>query len=457
MLGLLDNKYQASILRKWTPVLEAGPSIDDEYTRLATAMVLETTHRDFVQRGLIKEESGISAGTSGPVGDGSVAAGVLGSGDYHWPSIVIPMVRRIFPTLTAHELVGVQPMNGPIGFAFALRAKYGSNGQLGVGNIDASSYEIGYNNINTGFTGVSGNIGTTVTSGSFWQAYAGAAASTQLDFAGGGQTLANGEYATVNTDYPMAKFDLIKKGVEAKTRKLAANWSPELAEDMMAMHGVDVESEMINILTFEIGAEIDRQLISEQVKAAIAGGMTSTWTPVSADGRNQLERIGTLLTEVVDRANTIAINTRRGAGNFVVASPKVTSVLQRLGSNAFVSANSATLPSVPATGVGALVKVGLINDGSQLLVRDSFAQGNYALVGYKGQHPGDSGIIYCPYIPVQLQHAIKDGSLTPEVGARSRYGVMNSVWEAANYYQFIKIDDLQATALGSDGSRIFLA
>jgi hypothetical protein len=454
MLGLLDNKYQANILEKWAAVLEAGPVIKDEYTRLATAQVLETTHRDFVQRGLIKEESGMSAGTSGPAGNGSAAAGVLGSGDYHWPSIVIPMVRRIFPSLTAHELVGVQPMNGPIGFAFALRAMHGANGNLGVGNINASTLEIGYNNIRTDYTGTSGNVAAGTTSGDYWKAYAGVA-SSGINMLGQGQLTATGEYATVDGTYPMAKFDLIKKGVEARTRKLAAHWSPELAEDMMAMHGVDVEAEMINILTYEIGAEIDRQLISEQVKSAIVGGMTSTWSPVSADGRNQIERIGTLLTQVIDRSNQIATNTRRGAGNFVVASPKVTSVLQRLGSNGFVKADSAAMPSVPSVGIGALVKVGLINDGSQLLVRDTFAVGNYALVGYKGQHPGDSGIIYCPYIPVQLTKAVKTDSLTPEVGARTRYGVMDSVFDSKNYYQFIKIDDMTNVGLAADGSRIF--
>jgi len=449
MFGLVDKKYQSTVLNKWDGILEAGASIGNESTKLSTAMVLETTQRDFIRKGLLTE-TGMSVGDTN-VGGGDTS-GMLATGQMNWPSIVIPMVRRIFPTLTAHELVGVQPMNGPIGFAFAFRAKYGGNGNLGVGNL-ADSGEIGHNTMNTAYTGTSGNIGATVTSGDYWAAYSGDSG------AGGGQATATGEYATVDGTYPSATFDFIKKGVEAKTRKLAAHWSPELAEDMQAMHGVDVESEMINILTYEIGAEIDRQLISEQVKAAIAGGNTSTWTPVSADGRNQLERIATLLTEVVDRSNTIATNTRRGAGNFVVASPKVTTVLQRLGSNAFVRADNAAMPSVPANGIGALVKVGLINDGSQLLVRDTYAgaSGNYALVGYKGQHPGDSGIIYCPYIPIQLQHAIKDGTLTPEVGARSRYGVMNSVWEAANYYQFIKIDDMTATSLGADGSRIFMS
>ena len=443
MLGLLDNKYQANILEKWSAVLEAGPEIKDEYTKLATAQVLEQTHKDFVQRGLIKE-AGMTVG--GVAGNGS-PNGVLGNTDFHWPSIVIPMVRRIFPTLTAHELVGVQPMNGPIGFAFALRAMYGENGNLGVGNLDLNTTEIGHNTINTDYTGTSASH---TADAAMWEAYTG---KTTI---GSGQTTALGEYAEIDDTYPMAKFDLIKKGVEAKTRKLAAHWSPELAEDMMAMHGVDVEAEMINILTYEIGAEIDRQLISEQVKAAIVGGMTSTWTPVSADGRNQLERISTLLTEVIDRSNTIATNTRRGAGNFVVASPKVTSVLQRLGSNAFVKADSAAMPTLPNNGIGALVKVGLINDGSQLLVRDTFANGNFALVGYKGQHPGDSGIIYCPYIPVQLTHSIKDATLTPEVGARTRYGVMDSVFDSKNYYQFIKIDDMNNTALAAEGGRIFL-
>jgi len=455
MIELQDKQYQEQLVTKWSPVLDAGDPITNPQKRISTAMVLESTQKDFEKRGMITEdESGMGVGVAG---NGTASTGVLGTSDYHWPSIVIPTVRRIFPQLMAHELVGVQPMTAPIGFAFALRAKYGANGQLGVGNLDLSTTELGYNTVDTRYTGVSGLLDGTAASATttldFWSSYFGAANTT---FRGQGQSTATGEYATLNGTYPMAKFDLIKAGVEAKSRKLAANWSPELAEDMMAMHGIDVDGEMINILTYEVGAEIDRQLLTEMVKSAITGGKTSTWTPVSADGRNQIERIGTLMTSINDKSQEIATATRRGSANFVITSPKVTAVIQRLNSNSFVSSNNASMPSVPETGVGSLVKVGLINDGTQLLIRDTFAGGNFALLGYKGNSPWDAGVIYSPYIPLQLMRAIKDSDFTPEVGVRTRYGVMGNVWGSSNYYQFIAINDLTDTHLAADGGRVFM-
>lgn len=235
----------------------------------------------------------------------------------------------------------------------------------------------------------------------------------------------------------------MKSAVEAKTRKLAAHWSPELAEDMQAMHGIDVEREMVNTLTYEVGAEIDRQIITEMVKAAITGNSTSEWSPVSADGLDQMGRLATLLTQITVEAQQIAIRTRRGNANFVVTTPRVTALLQQMSINKYTSfKNTDAIPTVPDTGVGALAKVGLINDDSMLLVRDSYASNgaaDYALLGYRGKQAGDSGIIYCPYIPLQLSKVLQPGSFTPSVGARTRYGVMSNPWDAKNFYHFMKI------------------
>jgi len=465
---LYDNKYAASILNKWNTVLEAGPAIENDQVKLTTAMVLENTERDFRRQGLITEETGASVNPT--LGASEVAPatnGVLGTSDFHWPSIVIPMVRRIFPSLISHEIVGVQPMNGPIGFAFAFRAKYGTNGQLGLGNLDlgtsnantgdlafGNGTEIGYNYVDSRYTGVSA-AATAATTGTMWSAYAGSTGQRFVD--GQGQTTGAGEYNDVNSTYPMAKFELVKAAVEAKTRKLAANWSPELAEDMMAMHGIDVEAEMINILTYEIASEIDRQLLNEQVKVAITANKTSVWDAVSADGRNQIERIGTLLTQLNLMSNKIAETTRRGSANFCIASTRVTSLLQRLNAESFTPVTKGAIPSLPNSGVGSLIKVGLINGGAQLLIRDTFAGGNYALLGYKGTHQGDSGVVYCPYIPVQMMKAVKTDNFTPEVGARTRYGVLNNVWGSGNYYQFLALNNLSGVGLAGDdaGTRQF--
>jgi hypothetical protein len=464
MEGLFDAREAQKLKAKWAPVLEAGPAIDSEEKKLTTAMVLETTHRSFVQRGLIVEaETGMDSGIAGT---GSASTGVLGANDFHWPSMVIPMVRRIFPALISQEIVGVQPMTGPIGFAFAFRAMYGVNGILGDGSFNnptandvngitgATGAEIGYNNVFTQYTGTS-SVASTGTAASYWSAYAG----TKINEGQGAALGTDTEYAKLNDKYPMAKFQLIKQGVEAKTRKLGAQWSPEVAEDMMAMHGIDVESEMVNTVTYEIAAEIDRQLLNEQVKVAITGGKTSDWTPVSADGRNQIERIGTLLTHLNTKSNKIAEATRRGSANFCIASTGVTSILQRLAADAFQPASKGAIPSLPNSGVGSLIKVGLINGGAQLLIRDTFAGGDYALLGYKGEHRGDSGVVYCPYIPVQMIKAMNPETLTPVLGARTRYGVLNNVWGSANYFQFVRIvglaDTNVANEYGSLGQRVF--
>ena len=478
MNDILDKNVTANLLAKWGPVLDAGAPIVSESVRISTAMVLENTERDFkmkgqmgrvneAEAGMIDQGSGGITGGSSPVNPS--ANGVLGVSDFHWPSIVIPMVRRIFPALISNEIVGVQPMSGPVGFAFAFRARYGANGSLGAGDLDlgtgattnppsSTGTEIGYNMVDTRYTGTSATDTSGYDQSDYWTAYTGA---SPRFTDGEGVHTGLGEYATGNNTYPMARFELLKAAVEAKTRKLGANWSPELAEDMQAMHGIDVESEMINMITYEIAAEIDRQLLNEQVKAAITGDKTSTWTPVSADGRNQIERIGTLLTHLNIKSNQIAESTRRGAANYCIASTRVTSLLQRLNAEAFTPSNKGSIPSLPNSGVGALIKVGMINAGAQLMIRDTFAQGDYALLGYKGDHRGDAGVIYCPYIPVQMMKDVNYTNFTPVLGARTRYGVLNSVWGSSNYFQFVSCAGMTSVGLaneyGTFGGRVFTA
>ena len=455
MLSLLDSKHQRKLLKKWAPILESGAKIESDTTKTALAQVLENTRNYYASKGLLMEEApagSVSHAKGSMLGKYTRGDGVMNGtyrnpytggemGDYYLPNVVMPILRRIFPTLIANELVGVQPLNGPIGFAMAYRPTYNGNGQVGVGNLKTAA-EIAYNPVDTRYTGISANtdeFGPVPEEDAMWKAYAG---NSDHAWQGVGADTDKAEWADINEGtYPTVTFGLVKTGVEAKTRKLGAHWSPELAEDMQAMHGIDVEKEMINILSYEIGAEIDRQIITEMVKAAITGGSTSEWTPVSADGLDQMGRLATLLTQITIEAQQIAIRTRRGNANFVVTSPKVCALLQQMSMNKFTSfKNGANAPSVPDTGVGALTKVGLINDDQQLLVRDSYASGDYVLMGYKGSHPGDSGIIYCPYIPIQLAKVLQPGTFTPSVGARTRYGVMSTPWDAKNYYHFMKVD-----------------
>ena len=456
--GIYTDPHQKKLLKKWGMILESGKKIENEQTKVVLAQVLENTRNHYINKGLINEAGIRQEQVVGPYNKGT---GVLKGadsqpyaggqyGDFYLPNVVMPMLRRIMPDLIANDLVAVQPLNGPVGFALAYRPTLHKHGSFTNGLT--SDAEIGYNPVDTGWTGAKGTQPTGHEE--FLSAYAGDT------WFGEGADLDKAEYAKLGYDYPTVSFGLVKSTVEAKTRKLAAHWSPELAEDMQAMHGVDVEREMVNTLTYEVGAEIDRQIVTEMVKAAVIGGSTSKWSPISADGLDQMGRLATLLTQITIEANQIAIRTKRGNANFVITTPRVCALLAQLGMNKYTSFKaSANMPSVPDTGVGALAKVGLINDDQQLLIRDSYVQAadsDYILMGYKGKQNGDSGIIYMPYIPLQLNKVMQPDTFTYSVACRTRYGIMSSPWDAKNYYHFMKVENCTGE-YAWNGSRHFIA
>ena len=468
--SLLADPHQKKLLKRWEKILESGTPIQSESTKVALAQILENTYSYYQMKGMLneagvaqpdivgKKQNGVLRGQDGYAGatGGHVYPGDTGYGDYYLPNVVMPMLRRIMPDLLANELVAVQPLNGPVGFALAYRPLYGDNGSMTNGK--KSDREIGYNPVDTTWTGLTADAETTKLvkdNAEYLSAY-----TTDLSWYGRGAEIGRkSEYLTLDDDYPTVTFGLLKSTVEARTRKLAAHWSPELAEDMQTMHGIDVEREMVNTLTYEVGAEIDRQIVTDMAKAAIIGGSTSKWSPISADGLDQMGRLATLLTQITIEAQQIAIRTKRGNANFLITTPRVCALLQQMGMNKFASfKNGASMPSVPDTGVGALAKIGLINDDSMLLIRDAHVQAkdsDYVLMGYKGKQAGDSGIIYCPYIPLQLARVTQPGSFTPSVGARTRYGIMNNPWDAKNYYTYMKIEGCTSEYTWN-GSRHFI-
>ena len=468
--SLLADPHQKKLLKRWEKILESGTPIKSESTKVVLAQILENTYNDYQMKSMLneagvaqpdivgKKQNGVLRGQDGYAGatGGHVYPGDTGYGDYYLPNVVMPMLRRIMPDLLANELVAVQPLNGPVGFALAYRPLYGDNGSM---TPDVKSdREIGYNPVDTTWTGLTADADTKKIvdeNAEYLSAY-----TTDLSWYGRGAEIGSkSEYLTLDENYPTVTFGLLKTTVEARTRKLAAHWSPELAEDMQTMHGIDVEREMVNTLTYEVGAEIDRQIVTDMVKAAIIGGSTSKWSPLSADGLDQMGRLATLLTQITIEAQQIAIRTKRGNANFLITTPRVCALLQQMGMNKFTSfKNGASMPSVPDTGVGALAKIGLINDDSMLLIRDAHVQAkdsDYVLMGYKGKQAGDSGIIYCPYIPLQLARVMQPGSFTPSVGARTRYGIMNNPWDAKNYYTYMKIEDCTSKYTWN-GSRHFI-
>lgn len=316
--ALIADPHQRKLLKKWSAILESGKKIQSESTKIALAQVLENTRNYFIRNGMLNEATdvkGNGVSQTRPVGPFIKGNGVLNGtdsypyvngtpGDFYLPNVVMPMLRRVMPDLIANDLVAVQPLNAPTGYALAYRPIYNKNGIVGKGTLDTDR-EIGYAPTDTRYSGV---VNPELTASfqsaevsSYWDAYAGA---QENAWGGAGAPLGPAsEFASLyDGTYPTVSFGLVKACVEAKTRKLAAHWSPELAEDMQAMHGIDVEREMVNTLTYEVGAEIDRQIITEMVKAAIVGGSTSTWTPLSADGLDQMGRLATLLTQITIEA-----------------------------------------------------------------------------------------------------------------------------------------------------------
>ena len=472
---MINAKLAASLLDKWSLVMEAAAPIEDEELKLNTAIVMENTERRMLRKptlGWVNEAfethaDAMDVSAAGIAGL-DAAKGVLGtnadgSQNNVLPTMLIPMVRRIFPELMAQETVSVQPMTGPVGFAFAYRAMYGDRGQIdgafvtpsgAVGGTTAN--ELGFNNMYANFSGASADpaAGAVSTKAAAWAKYTGGKAGLY----GVGVATADGEWAGVgynNPTYPQVKFSLLHKEVVARTRKLAAHWSLDVQEDANAMQGIDVSEEMMSGIGYELAAEIDRQILSSQIWAAINGDKIAMWSPASADGYDQMTRLGTLITDINYYSNKIAENTRRGSANFAIASTKATSLIQRFQTTPFQANENGKIPTLPKTGVGSLLKVGMINNGNQLLIRDTFAGGDYLLLGFKGSQKGDTGVIFCPYVPVQMMKAVDPQTFSPILGARTRYGVLDNVWGADNYYYFMSLEGLNNKVPGIQAEKLF--
>lgn len=457
----IDEERAGTLLEKWAPVLdytsENVKAITDDHSRLNTAILLENQ-----ESWCLKENSagagGVfgSAGSMGHGGAMTPAQDFYATGDARLPKILIPMIRRTFPELITNEIVGVQPMSGPVGLAFAMRYKYeteslGStgidghtNGSTTTGNNGQprqnDATEAGYQKLDTRFTGassaaLSGDTGLGI---DFVDNDAGIAAK-----------LADYEL-TGNIPQMVVSFE--KTAVEAGTRRLAARWSVELEQDLKNMNGIDIDTELTNAMSYEIQAEIDREMLMRMVQVAANAGSgkgVSTWSPASADGRWMAERNRDLYAKIIVEANRIAIRNRRGAANFLVATPRVCAILEMLPEFQWmqVQGNVNTQP------VG-IARVG--NLGGRFNVyrdtrteaqyedgqRSSTGRMEYILLGYKGPEFYDTGIIYCPYIPVMVQRTVGPNDFAPRVGLLTRYGVVDNIFGADLYYHVIVIKNL---------------
>ena len=407
-----------TLQKKWSPVLDHPelPKIADPHRRAVTAAILENQERAF------REETGIlneatPTNIVGTAGGFTGAATATGPGAGYDP-ILISLIRRSLPNLMAYDLCGVQPMNGPTGLIFAMRSTY--NGQT-LGS-PATTTEAFYNEANTAFAGTGEHLGL---SGSTVNP----ANSTTFLLAntGVGLSTATGEG---NISAEMG-FSIEKVTVTANTRQLKASYSIELAQDLKAVHGLDAETELSNILSTEILAEINREVVRSIYSIAKVGGpadagiMNLATGSADVDGRWQVEKYKNLIFAIERDLNKIARETRRGKGNLIVCSSDIASALAMSGLLDYNSGlTGQTNLDVDPTGntfVGTLfgrVKV--------YIDPYSIATQNYVVSGYKGSAVYDAGLFYCPYVPLQMVRAIDPDSFQPRIGFKTRYGmVMN--------------------------------
>lgn len=358
--------------------------------------------------------------------------------------IALALVRRVFPDLFAHKVVGVQALNGPVGLAYALRYAYDVAGIPPTTSFNGGSdaYEAGFKAMNeySGFTGSQAGSALSIATSALYDA---TNASTFGKFGTGAVTSA-AEQWKVGTTMPGGKIFLDKVAIEAKSRKLGAAFSLESAQDIRSMQGIEIEREMLNILSYEVGAELDREILGRMMQAAInvsLGGETPTIVnAASTDGRWSQEKFSNIINVIIKKANDIATATFRNSGNFVIVSPRVATALQAAGpqfTNNSADVNASTT----------LAEVGKIN-GTITVYRDAYAVRDYALVGYKGPSTSDTGLIYSPYITGLFNRAIDPNTFGINVGVMSRYAITDTLLGSGRYYRVLLINNLD-TVIGA--------
>ena len=399
-MALLNEELQT----KWSPVLDHPElaKITDPYKKAVTAIVLEN------------QQNAMDSDRQSMMNEGT--AGNLAAGISNFDPILISLVRRALPNLIAYDVAGVQPMTGPTGLIFALRSRYG----------DQSGSEAFYNEANTIFSGIIGNSGASGTANSPVGAN-GPVANTVFD-SGTGMSTAAGE--TLDAAFAQMSITIDKVTVSAKTRALKAEYSLEMAQDLKAIHGLDAETELSNVLSTEILAEMNREVIRTIYTVAKAGAQFGTVTSgvfdldTDSNGRWSVERFKGLIYHIEREANQIAKATRRGKGNILIVSSDVASALAMAGVLQYTPALSADL-QVDDTGN---TFAGLLHGRIKVYIDPYFggSANNLELctVGYKGTSPYDSGLFYCPYVPLQMVRAVDPGTFQPKIGFKTRYGLV---------------------------------
>ena len=435
------------LIEKWSPVLneESAGKITDNHRKAVTAAILENQERAFAdeaaQGQMLSEAAPANATTSAS----------------NWNPVLIALVRRAMPNLMAYDICGVQPMSGPTGLIFAMKSRYGAG--------TTTATEALFNEADTRFSGDSSathdsdNASGLNVANLDSDSTADDARLTSI-FAGGMPTAsAEALGSTGGSDFNQMGFTIEKQTVTAKSRALKAEYSLELAQDLKAIHGLDAETELANILSTEILAEINREVIRTINSQAKTGALQASTAvngifdlSTDADGRWSVEKFKGLIVQIEREANVIAKETRRGKGNFIICSSDVASALAASGMLDYAPAMSTNL-NVDDTGN---TFAGVLNGRTKVYV-DPYASVDYVTVGYKGTNPYDAGLFYCPYVPLTMVRAVGEDTFQPKIGFKTRYGMAANPYVTGaisnnglgtvkqnQYYRIFRVDNILA-------------
>lgn len=397
------------LVNKWGEVLNySAPGLEpikDAYKKNIVAQLLENTVSDVETQARFQSTSLINE---------AAPTNSTGASISNFDPVLIALVRRAMPNLIAYDICGVQPMTGPTGLIFAMRSRYTSQ----------TGDEAFYHEANTAFATVApgGNApgaahtGTTPTGDPSTYNYAGGMSTSQAEALG----------TAGNTAWPEMGFSIEKVTVTAESRALKAEYSIELAQDLKAIHGLDAESELASILSTEVLAEINREVVRTIYQSAVAGAQDNVATAgefdldVDSNGRWMVEKFKGLMYQLEREANQIAKDTRRGKGNIIICSSDVASALQMAGVLDYTPALQANQMNIDDTGN---TFAGILNGRFRVYI-DPYSTSQYFVQGYKGVNPMDAGLFYCPYVPLQMVRAVDPGSFQPKIGFKTRYGMV---------------------------------
>ena len=435
-----------NLMEKWSSVLdhESVSPIQDNYKKAVTARLLEN------QEVALQEERVQAQGNyiSEAAAANNIGGGNIGSFD----PVLISLVRRAMPNLIAYDIAGVQPMNGPTGLIFAMKSKYSTQGGTEALFDEADTDFSGTGTHQAEPTGLGGatdadsdgSIADTA-AGDITNTFGSGLATSAAERLGVGES-GDGSFGEM-------AFSIEKSTVTAKSRALKAEYTMELAQDLKAVHGLDAEGELANILSAEILAEINREVVRTILTKAKIGAL-QTSTAVSgifdvntdSDGRWMVERFKGLIMQIERECNVIAKETRRGKGNFIICSSDVASALAAAGMLDYTPALSANL-NVDDTGN---TFAGVLNGRVKVYI-DPYATVDFVCVGYRGTNPYDAGMFYCPYVPLTMVKAVGENDFQPRMGFKTRYGMVANPFVAADgtgtdranqYFRIFRVDDI---------------